>query len=428
MIWKLIEQLEALEKAHEESRRALEDVTREKESLILEKEAALRRIEDKEKASSDRKVLLDGIKDEKAAIVLELESVKGEVSSMANQMELVEQTIAELRRNLETAEEENKSLASKLSELSSQIEESRRVMEEATIESEQLKQSLVEKEREFAAQGTKSELQTKISSGDQAVADLEETVEDLRRELELKGDEISSLMENVRTIEVKHRLSNQKLQVTEQLLTEREESFRIAEAKYQQEQRALEEKIAALSEILVTYRKAITDITEGANSCFAGLEEVMMKFDSNYSNYSSRISDMCRQLQVAKEWAAEADSEKNQQKVEISQLSDQLKREKEQGSALRDHVERLEEKVAEEVAAKDRLSAALCTIEEKIGELKVKLKEKDEGIHELGEEEKEAIRQRCIWIDYHRSRYNDIRDALMKSRGIRAAAAQRAGS
>ncbi|MCI49916.1 myosin-9-like, partial [Trifolium medium] len=67
-----------------------------------------------------------------------------------------------------------------------------------------------------------------IGSKDQIVTDLEHQVEDLKRDLEEKGDETSTLLENVRNLEVKLRLSNQKLRVTEQLLSEKEESFRKA--------------------------------------------------------------------------------------------------------------------------------------------------------------------------------------------------------
>ncbi|XWS48830.1 hypothetical protein CRYUN_Cryun13aG0110200 [Craigia yunnanensis] len=54
-----------------------------------------------------------------------------------------------------------------------------------------------------------------VQSKDQIVAELEQIIEDLKRDLEMKGDELSNLVENVRTIEVKLRLSNQKLRVTE---------------------------------------------------------------------------------------------------------------------------------------------------------------------------------------------------------------------
>ena len=53
-------------------------------------------------------------------------------------------------------------------------------------------------------------------------------------------------------------------------------------------------------------------------------------------------------------------------------------------------------------------------LEEKMGELEKTMSEKKEGILALGEEKREAIRQLCIWIDYHRSRCEDLKEMLSK--------------
>ncbi|KAL6998209.1 hypothetical protein U1Q18_008335 [Sarracenia purpurea var. burkii] len=54
------------------------------------------------------------------------------------------------------------------------------------------------------------ELRKTIETKDKKVDELEEKVEDLKRDLEMKEDELSALIENVRTTEVKLRLSNQR--------------------------------------------------------------------------------------------------------------------------------------------------------------------------------------------------------------------------
>ncbi|CAL5415171.1 unnamed protein product [Camellia sinensis] len=45
------------------------------------------------------------------------------------------------------------------------------------------------------------ELQKSIESKDKKVDELEETIQDLKRELEMKGDEVNLLMENLSMIE-----------------------------------------------------------------------------------------------------------------------------------------------------------------------------------------------------------------------------------
>ncbi|KAK7395795.1 hypothetical protein VNO78_16365 [Psophocarpus tetragonolobus] len=55
-----------------------------------------------------------------------------------------------------------------------------------------------------------------------------------------------TLLENVRMLEVKLCLSNQKLQVTQQLLSEKKESSRKTKEKFQQHQITLEDRIITL--------------------------------------------------------------------------------------------------------------------------------------------------------------------------------------
>ena len=93
------------------------------------------------------------------------------------------------------------------------------------------------------------------------------------------------LQDNIRNIEVKLRLSNQKLRITEKLLTEKEESFRIAEQKYLEEKKALEERVATLFEAITTHQRMIKDILEKENDSINGLQTVIHKFDRNLYIY-----------------------------------------------------------------------------------------------------------------------------------------------
>ena len=55
-------------------------------------------------------------------------------------------------------------------------------------------------------------------------------------------------------------------------------------------------------------------------------------------------------------------------------------------------------------------------LEKKVEVLETMMKEMDEGILGLGEEKREAIRQLCVWIEYHRSRYDYLKEVLSKKR------------
>ena len=226
------------------------------------------------------------------------------------------------------------------------------------------------------------------------------------------------MIDNVRQIEVKLRLSNQKLRVTEQLLTEKEEIFRKAEAKFLEETKVLEERIVTLSGIIVVNREAyhrmITDTSEKVNSTFTGLELVIQRFEDAYGNYEHCISEKTEELQAAKNWVAETKNEREQLKIEVSKLAEQLQSKKEQESALRKRVEKLEVKASNEEAEKQKLSNTLVQLEKKVEALEITMKEKEAGILDIGEEKREAIRQLCIWIDYHRSNNDYLKEVLSK--------------
>lgn len=233
------------------------------------------------------------------------------------------------------------------------------------------------------------------------IADFETMVEDLKRDLEVKGDELSTLVEEVRNIEVKLRLSNQKLRVTEQLLSEKEESYRRAEERFQQENRALEGKVAVLSEVITSNNEShvrmITDISETVNNTLAGLESTVGKFEEDSINFKNRISEIAGEVQVARNWVKMAKSEKEQLKSEASNLVEQLKYKK-----------------RKEEDEKESLIKAVSQLEKKVGELEKMMNLKDEGILDLGEQKREAIRQLCVWIDYHRERCDYLREMLAK--------------
>nr|XP_027083934.1 COP1-interactive protein 1-like [Coffea arabica] len=213
------------------------------------------------------------------------------------------------------------------------------------------------------------ESQKIYESKNQTVNELEEVIEDLKRELEMKVDEISTLVENVRTLEVKLRLANQKIRVTEQLLTENEESYKSKEEKLHNEQALLEEGYSRKT--MAIWSPRIYEI----------LNEFKLRDEKEHGLVlTEKVGDM----------------EKSLQKGEDEKIS------------LVKSLKGLEEKLGQ-------LEKVVKEKDEMLGELEQKIKSKDDGISELGEEKREAIRQLCIWIDYHRNRYDDLKEMISKT-------------
>ncbi|TYH59244.1 hypothetical protein ES332_D08G210300v1 [Gossypium tomentosum] len=163
-----------------------------------------------------------------------------------------------------------------------------------------------------------------------------------------------------------------------------------------------EERITILSEKNEAYRRMITDISGNVNNTLIGFKAINQKFKQAI-------------LRIAKHGVGETKSEKKQLMNEMTNMIEQLKNQKEKESTLREQVEKLQIKANKEENEKENLMKSIKQLENKVGLLERAIKEKDEGILGLGEEKREAIRQLCMWIDYHQSRCDDLKEILSKS-------------
>ncbi|KAJ6426492.1 hypothetical protein OIU84_022147 [Salix udensis] len=350
----------------------------------------------------------------------ELDSLRAEKNQTQSHFEKEREEFSEKLIELENQKSDLMSQIAEQQRMLDEEEEARKKLNEEHKQVEgwfqECKVSLEVAERKV--EDMAEEFRKNTGSKDEMVEQLEEMIEDLRRDLEVKGDEINTLVENVRNIEVTLRLSNQKLRVTEQLLTEKEESFRKAEERHQQEQRVLKERAAILSGIITAnneaYHRMVADISEKVNSSLSGLDALAMKFEEDCNRYENCILVVSKEIRIAKNWFTETNNEKEKLRKEVGELAVQLQDTKERESALKEMVEQLEVKVRMEGAEKENLTKAISQLEKKAGALEKTLKEKDEGISDLGEEKREAIRQLCVWIEYHRSRYDYLRETLSR--------------
>ncbi|KAJ6341705.1 hypothetical protein OIU78_009789 [Salix suchowensis] len=351
----------------------------------------------------------------------ELDSLRAEKNQTQSHFEKEREEFSEKLIELENQKSDFMSQIAEQQRMLDEEEEARKKLNEEHKQVEgwfqECKASLEVAERKV--EDMAEEFRKNTGSKDEMVEQLEEMIEDLRRDLEVKGDEINTLVENVRNIEVTLRLSNQKLRITEQLLTEKEESSRKAEERHQQEQRVLKERAAILSGIITAnkeaYHRMVADISEKVNSSLSGLDALAMKFEEDCNRYENCILVVSKEIRIAKNWFTETNNEKEKLRKEGGELAVQLQDTKERESALKEMVEQLEVKLRMEGAEKESLTKAISQLEKKAGALEKTLKEKDEGISDLGEEKREAIRQLCVWIEYHRSRYDYLRETLSRT-------------
>ncbi|XP_047341817.1 COP1-interactive protein 1 [Impatiens glandulifera] len=416
----------------------LEGKSNEMKQILTEKERLQDRIYELEAKNAEASVKISTLENEfgalsgqKAESVLQIENLKNELQGKT----LAEETSLEEVRNLtvrvkdleleaETLTNRNHHLEEEIKNRSDDIG---RLREEIESEKERLKAKISETESTIYERGMEFfslqkkhedtsdkitaltdqlELQMEISrrGEDQAaellnkIVELEEIIEDMSRDLEHKGEELSN-------IEVKYRLLTQKHKVTDQLLVEKEESHKARVAKLLEEQQVVEEKNGELSlrisEYKKTQEKIVAEITAGAKGTMRDLDRFTIKFEEDYGHLESCVYEILNEVRIAKRWVKESRSEKER-------LMKKVQEKEEEGLAVKLKVDELEKKLRR---YEEENSSLRVRMEGQIEEFR---REKDEGMMGVGEEKKEAIRQLCISIEYHRSRCDYFKEMISK--------------
>uniref|UniRef100_A0A2C9WJ96 NAB domain-containing protein n=1 Tax=Manihot esculenta TaxID=3983 RepID=A0A2C9WJ96_MANES len=223
----------------------------------------------------------------------------------------------------------------------------------------------------------------------------------LERKIDEMAEKFNMKMEN-------HiRLLFQRIRVAEQIHVETKDAYKKMLEKLEQENKELNEKKAAYEGDLMKMREMLF---EPENNLLAGLDSMLKKIDEENGNFLNRISRMSKELQHAKDWITGKNHEIKKLKHNVETLTSQLDEKEEQEFLLK-------EKLAKEISSKrleeDRLKVA-DKLERRVEDLEQKLQERDEILSTLGEEKIEAIRQLCVLIDYHRHRYDHLKEAVSK--------------
>ncbi|KAG6405820.1 hypothetical protein SASPL_133414 [Salvia splendens] len=390
---------------------------------------------------------MDDLQHESSTVI---SSLKEQINSFQQPLELLESQ----KRGLEVEIEKSKQEAAENlaltennnAELVNKIKEQEKKLQEHEDAQSRLCEELKKLENQFQSCGERlrsSEKKTEemthqfeidMYAKNQEVNELEENIEGLKRDLEMKTDDFCTLEDNVRNIEVKQRLTSQKLRVTEQLLVEKDESYLKKEEKLLEEQKSLQEIIATLSGIVQTYKDAqvrmVGEISDKLSDTLTGIDAFHMKFEEDYGHIESRIYETVNELKITTNCIKDSNIKKDQLRKEITVLSQQLSDEKSNSMHLKGRIGELETTLQKDEDEKDCLIKTVRERETKMGELEkivtemdektrkleMKMKENEAGFESLIEEKREAIRQLCIWIEYHRSRNNELKDMIAKTR------------
>uniref|UniRef100_A0A3Q7Y4F0 COP1-interactive protein 1-like n=1 Tax=Cicer arietinum TaxID=3827 RepID=A0A3Q7Y4F0_CICAR len=140
-------------------------------------------------------------------------------------------------------------------------------------------------------------------------------------------------------------------------------------------------------------------------------ETIDQKMEDNVRVLHQRI-DVVEQLNKENKESFKLTKQKYEEEVKM--LGETMADYEHEIRRFKEKVWKLEADVSKEGGEKMNLMKTVTQFERKIGKLEKKVKEKDEELVSLGEKKREAIRQLCFLVEFHRDRCLYLRDLMLK--------------
>ncbi|KAD5508260.1 hypothetical protein E3N88_15963 [Mikania micrantha] len=409
----LEKELESLDTKKSKLEEDLNEKQEEITSLHSQKHESESELEKGRQQISDHLNQIDFLKQELAGKMTDEQKLLEEKEVFVGQVKELEEEVKSLNRLKTELDSEVGQKSQEIADYVIQIENFKEEIAKMSQDNLQSQNQLMDKiqnletlivEKEDKVKEITEEIQKVTESKEQIVEQLEEAIEDLKGDIEIKGEDVTTLTETVRNLEVKIRLTNQKLRVTEQTLSEKETEYAGKEEKLHQENKSLIEKISTLSETITGYKESEESvkktITQKVNAISTGMDSLNVKLEEDHGHISTQIYEIMNEIQVTKISMKKMSCEKDDLKEKVVKMMVQLKEVESERDTLKKSVDDLEQKSG----LKD----------EKMKELEKQLHVKDEGLVDLGEEKREAIRQLCMLVDYQRDRYDHLQQLVSK--------------
>lgn len=382
---------------------------------------------------------LDTVNSCSAGLTLEIEKKSKEISEYLLQIEALrnklilseqqrEQEKESLQVKVHDLESEIESLSSTKNSLKEHVKQLNHAASQSSLERETLEKKLSELQRTIAIRENEllitmksweegvgsltSKLETSENERNRLQVELEASQKNkklLQHKLDKEKEHNKSQLEKItktnfhnverkieemavefrKQFEDQYRILSRRIRVAEQLQAENKEWYRKTKESYEQENKDLKIMTARTA----TELKNVKDLTVTANELLGLIDSKTFKFKQCTAKFQSRIIKVSRGVDTVKQWAATKNKAVSHMKVDLDCLLVQLG-----------------DKEAEILASREKV----CMLEDKVRELEKNIEEKEDEMQVLTEEKKEAIRQLCIWIDYHRGRSDYYKDLLMQ--------------
>ncbi|KAF9685905.1 hypothetical protein SADUNF_Sadunf03G0103100 [Salix dunnii] len=318
----------------------------------------------------------------------DLDSLLSEKSLLETQNERLRRDIMQIQFQLEN---EVQNLTSKIEEQQKILKDKEDTMKRLAEETKVVRHHLLDSPKYRSLDSPKYR---SLDSPRTNLQSLERKIEELAASFQMK-------MEN-------HiRILYQRILVAEQIHAETKDSYKKMKDRLDQENTELIEKTTAFE---AEFRK-IREILLETGEVFSGAETVLKKFYEDNENVSDPICRISNELQFAKRWITETKDEIKKLKHNVDSLTLQLNGKEEKEFLLREKVWKLEATLSKEGGEKLN---SVSQLERKVVYLEQQVKQKEDILLGVSEEKREAIRQLCMVVDYHRGRYDHLREAVSK--------------
>ncbi|KAM7258698.1 hypothetical protein ACFE04_014439 [Oxalis oulophora] len=291
------------------------------------------------------------------------------INSLEAQSDNLQQELSSLQEQKSQLEAENANLRSKIADLETVLKQH---------ETTSVKSNEQQKQIKHLSSGSRLNLHVTERK-------MEELAEEFRKKCE---DSI--------------RILSRRILVAEQTHFENKENYKRTSERLEQENKMLESELRKLKEVL-----------KGGSDTLARFDHVVKKLECN-GEYVDRIFKMSNEMINIKSWVMGSNNKNKQLQHSFDCLVGRLDEKEEQEFLLREKVWKLEAKLGKEGGDKLNLMKAVNQLEKKAGDLEKKISDKEVRLSDLGEEKREAIRQLCLQVDYHRDRSDRLKDVISK--------------
>ncbi|KAJ0445885.1 hypothetical protein HanLR1_Chr17g0647691 [Helianthus annuus] len=386
------QELESLRIRNEESEFELGEKTREALVSVEMLESLTEKLQQKTENEAGLVEERDGLKRHVKDLEIIIESINDENRMSKNENENQRGTISELREKLEekdsrisALELEIEGVEMDLSDKVKSLEQKDKSLEIDKMEIAELREKLQEKDSQI------KDLSNKIKSLEIDKMELEGKNDDLVASLEQRDMEVnksnneaySSFRSTVKKMgemvdefrkksEDSFRILGRRIRVAEQLHNETREWYEKTREQNEQDRKDCELALHSIKIIM-----SMVSDTLSVSETFG------LRFVECCEAFTNRVSKVSCEINYVKDWM----KRKNAALVQLKQDFDE-------------HVVQLDEKESEILVSRQKV----LKLKSKLRDLEKTVKEDDEKIIVLKEEKREAIRQLCVWIDYHRGR------------------------